>query len=72
MWSAISLIEKKNSEKNESHILLTLAFYIKFLLTNVEEQSPPYILNECEKMQKFVSVYTTGINNITLLRNQHK
>lgn len=68
MWSILSLIEKQNSEKNEPYILLTLGFY----LTNGGEQSAEYTLNYHDKMQKLVTIYTTGINNITLLRNQHK
>lgn len=46
--------------------------FIQYLLTNGEEQSAPYTLNYHDKTQKLVSIYTTGINNITLLRNQHK
>lgn len=62
----------KTEEFWEKCILLTLAFYIKFLLTNGEEQSAPYTLNDHEKTQNLVSIYTSGINNITMLKNQHK
>lgn len=53
-------------------ILLTLALHVKFLLTNGEEQWSPDPLNVGDNKQKIFSIYTTEINNITLLRNQQK